>query len=196
MKKIKITTLIFASVVAAKAAAVAPLPMGWYLEVNGGGSKITDVSYVSGSSITTSGIGWNANGGYKFMPFFAAEAGYIQYASTSSKLAGNKVATATYYSYEGAAKALLPIGDTGAEFFAKLGIAHLHSKVKSTQFARNNGIPVSTGTNNVNGLFFGLGADYSFIPNAAANIQWQRAKGNSKTGTLNLYSVGLSYLFG
>lgn len=193
IKKITLTTIgVLMTSFMTSAMAVAPLPTGWYLEANGGSSKVSDASYADGSSLTNSGIAGNLNVGYKFIPFFAAEVGYTKYADTTSKINGVKVATASYYSYDIAARPLLPIGDTGAELFAKLGIAHLHSNVKSD----NSAYDVSTGTNNVNGYYFGLGADYSFLPMLAANVQWQRAKGNSKTGTLNLYSIGLSYLFG
>lgn len=178
--------------------AVSPLPNAWYLEANGGGSKVTNASYASNSSLSSSGIGWNLNVGYKFMPFFAGEIGYTNYAKTSSKVNGVKIATATYYSYDIAGKPILPIGDTGLELFAKLGIAHLNANVKASNssYAKANGIVVSTGSKNANGLYFGLGADYYFLPELAANVQWNRAKGNSKTGNLNLYSVGVSYLFG
>ena len=180
------------------AMAAAPLPMGWYLELNGGRSKVTNVSYAPGSSLSNSGIGWNLNGGYKFMPFCAAELGYTQYASTSSKINGVKIATATYYSYDLALKPILPVSDTGAELFAKLGIAYLNSNVKAANasYASANGITVSTGSHNTTRYYFGLGADYYFIPAAAVNLQWQRAQGNNQTGNLNLYSIGLSYLFG
>ncbi len=199
MKKIKIAliTMSMTSIGALTSAyAVAPLPTGWYVEANAGGSRISNASYAAGSSLSSSGLGWNINGGYKFIPFFTAEAGYTQYANTSAKIAGTKVATATSYSYDIAGKALLPIGDTGAELFAKLGAARLHSNVKSTTFATNNGIGVNTGTSNATGYYFGLGADYSFLPSAAVNAQWQRAKGNSTTGNMDLYSLGVSYLFG
>jgi len=198
IKKITLTTmgvLMLSAMTSAKA--VAPLPMGWFVEANGGSSKVSDANFAPGSSLTTSGIAGNLNVGYKFMPFFAAEVGYTKYANTTSKVNGTKIATTRYYSYDIAARPLLPIGDTGAELFAKLGIAHLNSNVKAsnTAYAAANGIVVTTGSNNVNGYYFGLGADYSFLPMLAANLQWQRAKGNSKTGTLNLYSIGLSYLF-
>lgn len=195
IKKISFIVAGIATLTAMNAAmAVAPLPTGWYLEGNVGNSKVSNVSYAAGSSLTSSGVGLNLNVGYKFIPFFGMEAGYTKYANTSSKVGNVKVASASYYSYDIAAKPLLPIGDTGAELFAKLGIAHLHSKV--TADSTVPGVAVSTGKNNVNGYYFGLGADYYFLPMAAINGQWQRAKGNSQTGTLDLYSLGLSYLFG
>lgn len=195
IKKLAVTVLGIATTTAITSAmAVPPLPTAWYAEVNGGSSKVSNASYAANSSLTSSGIGYNLNLGYKFIPFFGAELGYTKYASTSSKVGGVKVATGNYYSYDIAAKPLLPIGDTGAELFAKLGIAHLHSNITSDGSVP--GVSVTTGTNNVNGYYFGLGGEYYFMPMAAVNVQWQRAKGNSKTGTLDLYSLGLSYLFG
>ncbi len=202
MKSFKIITFASASMMTAclstGALAVAPLPIGWYLEANVGAPKISNVSYASNSSLSTSGLGWGINGGYKFMPFFAAEIGYTNYANSTAKVNGVKIATATYYSYDIAGKPILPIGDTGFELFAKLGIAHLNANVKSanSSYAKANNIVVSTGTKNVNGLYYGLGAEYYFIPALAVNGQWARAKGNSKTGNLSMYSLGVSYLFG
>lgn len=202
MKYFKQITLAAISILSAgvmtSAMAVAPLPMGWYVDANVGTAKVTNASYASGSSFSNSGVGWNLNVGYKFTPFFAAEAGYTNYANSTSKVNGVKIATATYYTYDAAGKGILPIGDTGAELFAKLGIAHLNSNVKAenSSYATANGIAVSTGTSNVNGYYYALGAAYYFIPALAGNIQWQRAKGNSKTGNLALTSLGISYLFG
>lgn len=200
MKKMKITTLMSIVSVCAVTSAMAavPMPGGWYLEANGGTSRISNASYVSGSSLSTAGLAWNVNGGYKFIPFFATEIGYTHYADSSAKVNGIKVAEATNYSYDAAFKPLLPIGDTGLELFAKLGVSHLHSNVKNTNtsYTTAHGIAVSTGTNNATSYYFGLGGDYSFLPALAVNAQWQRAKGNNKTGNLSLYSLGVSYLFG
>ncbi len=202
MKKIKkiwpALAGVVTTVVASSAMAVAPLPTGWYLEGNVGSSKVNDVNFVANSSLTNTGVAGNLNLGYKFIPFFATELGYTRYSDSTSKVNGVKVATTKYYSYDIAAKPLLPIGDTGMELFAKLGVAHLNSNVSNsnTTYTSTHGIVVTTGTSNVNGYYFGLGADYSFMPAVAVNGQWQRAKGNSRTGTQNLYSIGISYLFG
>src|SRR6185312_14148669 len=174
--------------------AVPSLPSGWYLEANGGYSRITNVNTGPDVSLSNSGLGFNVNGGYKFIPFFAAELGYTKYADSNLKFFGTKVATISYYSYDAAAKGLLPIGDTGAELFAKLGIAHLNASGKGA--SNNLGISVSSNSSSTNGYYFGLGADYSFMPAVAVNLQWQLAKGNSTIGNLNLYSLGVSYLFG
>jgi len=173
------------------------LPMGWYLEGNIGGSKISDVSYASGTNMSTTGVAWNLNAGYKFIPYFAAEIGYTSYGNANITSNGSNVGKNQVKSYDLAGKAILPIQDTGAELFAKLGAARAKSYVTVTNAAllAANGITLNTGRYNSTDLYFGLGGDYSFMPAAAVNIQWNRVAGTSKTGNLDLFSIGLTYLF-
>ena len=185
-----ITGLLAVCVLTAASAEV-PLPSGWYIEGNAGGFKSSNVSYLS----NTSGSALNINGGYKFMPFFAAEIGYTKYADITAKANGIEVAQISHYSYDLVGKGILPIGTTGAELFAKLGVGRINSKVSQSNSAYVISSSI-TGSHNVTGYYFGLGGDYSFMPNVAVNGQWQRAKGDSRTGNLDLYSIGVSYLFG
>lgn len=176
---------------------VAPLQVGWYLEGNLGVSKIGNVSYAPNTAITSSGLGWNINGGYKFMPYFAAEIGYTSYAKGTINFNGSKVGKDQAQSYDLVGKAILPIQDTGGELFAKLGAARAksHVTVTNASLLAGSGETLNTGQHNSTDLYFGVGADYSFIPNAAVNLQWNRVDGNSSTGNLDLFSLGLSYLF-
>ncbi|MCE3238832.1 MAG: hypothetical protein K0R24_1813 [Gammaproteobacteria bacterium] len=173
------------------------LPMGWYLEGNLGSSKISDVSYAAGTHLNTTGLGWNVNGGYKFIPYFAAEIGYTSYGNGNITLNSVKVGKDQVQSYDLAAKAIVPVQDTGAEIFAKLGAARAKSHVTVTNetVLAANGTTLNTGRYNSTNFYFGLGGDYSFMPNMAANIQWNRVAGKSKTGNLDLLSLGLTYLF-
>lgn len=177
--------------------AVAPLPEGFYLEANGGSSQSSDANYGPNSSYSGSGIGWNVNGGYKFIPFFATEVGYTHYASTEVKNgAGVKAATDDHYSYGVAGKGILPISDSGFELFAKLGVSWLHSQVNVSNTAAANSIPLNrTGTQTVMGVYLGAGGEYFLTPSIPINLQWAMAKGDDKTGNQNLYSIGLAYLF-
>lgn len=177
--------------------AVPPPPAGWYVEGNIGNSKITNVTYASGNSVSGSGRGWNVNGGYKFMPYFATEIGYTKYADAKGKISGTTIAQDSHYAYDIAGKAILPIADSGAEVFAKLGLASLrsHVTVENQSFVSANGIVVNSGSHHATGGYAGLGAQYTAWQALAVNAQWQYAKGNSKTGNYQLYSLGISYTF-
>ena len=77
----------------------------------------THYNSATGGSI----FGGNANVGYKFMPFFAAEVGYTAYANTEVKNGtGAKAGHVRSYSYDLAGKGIIPIGGSGFEAFAKL----------------------------------------------------------------------------
>lgn len=199
IKAIVFMIISFAAIAVASSAVLAAntLPAGWYVEGNLGQSRISDVNYGAGTSFGRTGFGWGGNAGYKFMPFFAAEAGYTKYDDTLIKnSAGTEAGKAKHYSLDLAGKAMLPIGATGIELFAKLGIAHIHSQVVVTNTAAASSTGINRGSRTTNGLFLGVGADYSVLPNFPINVQWTRAKGTSSTGTLDLFSVGLGYIFG
>lgn len=201
MKSIKKITFILTSMTALGftgfAMAEAPMPMGWYLEGNLGGSKISNVSYAPNTSISSTGLGWSLNGGYKFIPYFAAEIGYTSYANGTINFNGSKVGKDQAQSYDVAGKAIMPVQDTGVEIFAKLGVARAKSNVTATNAAllAANGETLNTGRHNSTDLYFGLGGDYAFMPNMAANLQWNRVDGTNKTGNLDLFSLGLNYMF-
>lgn len=180
------------------AMAVVSIPVGWYAEGNVGASYVNSANYGNGLSNDKRGWGWNINGGYKFAPYFGVEAGYTSYATVKIKSNGTQVAKAkNNYSVDIAAKGIFPISDTGFDVFGKLGISRVSSQVSATNaaLAAANGATINTGTNSKTGLYMGLGGEYYFTPNVAANVQWSRAKGNSTTGNLDLYSLGLSYIF-
>lgn len=194
MQSIKIVTLIAATITtftAATASASLALPNGWYIEGNAGSSK----AHISepGTSVSTSGFAWNINAGYKFMPFFAAEIGYTKYAPANISVSGTKIAKDTLYSYDIAGKGILPISDSGLDVFAKIGAAkakaHLVNTNPSFATVSNAGSTSSTS------LYYGIGGEYSFLPNLAANVQWNRVKGKSSVGNLDLLSAGLTYIF-
>lgn len=183
-----------AMAVAAPALAVMSVPFGWYLEGNVGSSHLSNVNY-SGSS-SSSGIGGSGFLGYKFMPYFAMEAGYTQYANSSIKdNTDTKAASVKHYSYGLAGRGILPITDSGFELFGKVGVQRINAKTSiSNQTAANN-LGISSSQHNTTGLLVGAGAQYYIMPELAVNGQWQRAQGNSNTGTEDLFSVGLSFIF-
>lgn len=202
MKRTKLLVLAAASIAVMSAAAstmaATPLPLGWYLEANAGSSRITNENYGTNISNSSSAFGWNLNGGYKFMPYFAGEIGYTHYGTIKIKSGGVQAGQAKNYSYYLAGKGILPISDSGFEAFAKLGIVRINNKLSITNSGvlSSNNASINSGTKNTTGVYLGVGGDYYFTNNVAVNAQWARAKGNSRSGNLDLYSLGISYLFG
>jgi len=178
-------------------ASATALPIGWYLEGNLGKTHMENMSYGPNTTASENGLGWNINLGYKFIPNFAAELGYTHYADASAKFNGTKVANDSHYSVDVAGKGVMPIYDSGIALFAKLGIARTHSHVSATNtdYINANSLSIYTGSHSATSYYLGLGADYAFMPNFLANLQWQRANGSSHTGRLDLYSIGFSYIF-
>ena len=184
--------------VSSMAMASVSVPFGWYAEGNVGSSRVSSVSYGSGISLDTSGFGWSFNVGYKFIPYFAGEIGYTNYAQVDGKFNDTKVAKGNYHSYDIAGKAIYPISDTGFSIFGKLGVGRVQSNITESNapFVAANGLAISTGSRSASGLYYGLGGEYYFMPNVAANVQWARINGSSTTGNLDLYSIGIGYVFG
>ncbi len=175
--------------------AVMSVPNGWYLEANAGSSHLSNKSYGAGSA-SSSGIGGNANIGYKFMPYVGLEIGYTQYATTSIKSQnGTKAGQDTHFSYDIAVKGILPIADSGFEGIAKLGAQRIKSHVSLKDNQAANQIGLTSGQHSSTGLYMGAGGQYYFYPELAVVAQWQRAQGSSGSGTEDLYSIGISFIF-
>ncbi len=187
------TSLTLLSLSIADTVAAMSIPYGWYVEGNIGTSNTSNDNYPSGTSTSTSGVGWNANVGYKFMPYFAAEAGYTRYSDTTIKSNGGTIATDKHYAFDLAGKGIVPISDSPVELFAKLGIQNLYSKTSISNSTAANSVGLSSGTNNTFGAYLGTGVQYSFTPAFGANLQWMRAVGDDSTGTMSLLSIGISY---
>ncbi|HEX4046146.1 MAG TPA: outer membrane beta-barrel protein [Gammaproteobacteria bacterium] len=179
--------------IASPARAELSLPYGWYVEGNVGSTHLSKKNYPGDSS--SSGIGGNANIGYKFMPYIAAEIGYTRYANTTVKdQFGTKAGTDKIFSADFAVKGILPIGGSGAELFAKLGVDRVYSNMHINNQTAANNIGLGHSDHSATGVYLGAGAQYSFVPEFAANIQWARANGSSSTGTMDFFSFGLAYI--
>jgi len=173
--------------------AVVSVPYGWYIDANAGSTHLSNVNYPGSSS--SSGLGGNVDVGYKFMPYFGAELGYTLYANSSIKTgAGTKAATVKHYSYDAAAKGILPISCSGFELFAKVGIDRVVSSNSISNAAAASSIGISSGSHSATGLYLAAGASYFFIPEMAIVVQWARAQGNSSSGNLDLLSGGLTFI--
>lgn len=175
--------------------AAIPPASGWYVEGNVGSSKQQNMSY-PGFSVSRERLAGSAALGYKFMPFMGLEGGYSIYSYNRITSGSTLVAKDRFYSYQLAIKGILPIMRTGFEPFAKVGVNRLRSRkqiIDPTLAAQNN---FEAGNKSSTGLYLGLGAQYYVMPELAIVAQWARAQGrNDATGSLDLYSVGLSFIF-
>jgi len=171
------------------------LPYGWYLEANGGSSNLSGDRLPG--SVSSSGIGYNANLGYKFMPYVAAEFGYTGYAnSTVKNSVGTKAGTVKHYMYDVAIRGILPFYTSGFEAFAKIGAQRLSANNSVQNTTAANQLGFASSSHSATGLFFGGGVQYYIMPELAINAQWAEAQGNSTTGNSSLLSAGLSFIFG
>lgn len=164
-------------------AAVPPTPT-WYTDLNGGYGAVHK-SYAGKSWLTKAG--WSIASGYRFLRNMAAEVCFTHYPNVDVNINGVS-AKDTHYSYDIAAKGILPIFCcSGFELFGKLGAGKLNSSTKGSGIHSNH---------YVRSYYFAAGASYYFLPTFSLNVQAARATGDSQTGSFNLYTIGLSSLFG
>jgi len=191
--KLAVLSLVTGITFAGVAFADMSIPYGWYVGPNIGITKLTNKSF-SGST-STSGISGSVNLGYKFMPYFAGEVGYSRYANTTARSGGTNVASYRYTSYDLAGKGIVPLNTSGFEVFGKLGIVRVNANVSIQDAAAASAVGISGGSRNSTGIYLGVGGQYYFMPEMAVVLQWARASGSSQTGTLDLWTIGFSYLF-
>ncbi|OGT36875.1 MAG: hypothetical protein A3F11_08830 [Gammaproteobacteria bacterium RIFCSPHIGHO2_12_FULL_37_14] len=171
-------------------------PYGWYAEGNLGSTRLINEDYPANSSNSSSGLGGNINVGYKFMPYVGVELGYTRYANTTiDDQNSTEAGSDKHYSYDLAGKGIIPIGTGNFELFGKFGIQRIYSSISISNTTAANNIGLGSGQHSTTGYYLGVGGEYYFSPEFAAVAQWARANGNSSTGTLDLYSVGVSYIF-
>lgn len=176
--------------------ATMPLPSGWYVEGNVGRSQQTDKSFPG--DVKNTGFGWNINAGYKFTQYVSGEVGFTHYAETRIRAPGySTVATDQHYSYDLAGKLTLPILNSGIDIFGKAGVGRINSytEIKNRAGVAANNYYFNTGVHSHTVPYFGSGLEFAIINNLMINAQWERAKGTNQTGDLDLYSVGLAFMF-
>jgi hypothetical protein len=172
------------------------VPFGWYVGTNQGVSRAYN-KYYPGGSIQRTGYGFSIDGGYRINLFLAGEIGYSHFAATNiNNSAGNQAASDSHYSFDLAGKLILPIGNTGAELYGKLGVARVKSNLGvNAANAAVNHLAFTAGSSCATGVYAAAGAEYSITSHFLANLQWARSQGNRYTGNMNLSSLGLAYIF-
>jgi opacity protein-like surface antigen len=172
------------------------VPFGLYIGTNQGISRAYNKSY-PGSSIKHTGYGFSLEAGYRINLYIAGEIGYSHFAPTTiNNSVGNQAASDSHYAFDLAGKLILPIGNTGAEVYGKVGVARVKSNlgVNAANAAVNN-LSYTPGSSCATGVYAAGGAEYAITPHFSANLQWARSQGNRYTGNMNLSSLGLSYIF-
>lgn len=194
--KIRLIASLATILFAAEAKAIMSNPYGWYFDANVGYTKLLDIS-LNGGSASTTGAGGSLTLGYKFMPYFGLEIGYTKYADSKvSDQAGANAGTLKSYSYDLSVKGIMPVYDSGMEFFAKLGVQRGHTRFSINNLAAADSINMTGTSSSHTGLYIGAGGQYYFMPELAVMGQWARAVGNQSVGTLDLYSIGITFTFG
>ena len=162
----------------------------WYVGAHMGVSRTHDKAAPgSGNSVTQIGPGWTVNLGYQFVQFYratlAAELGYTQYHNSNETTVGTNVASTEHFSTYLAAVVQYPIVNKFS-VVGKLGLAYSYAKKVFTA----GGASASA---NDYSPYYGAGIAYQVTPNAAFLLQWARARGDSKTGSTDLTSLGVTY---
>lgn len=171
-----------------------PVPMfvpSWYVGFHLGESRTHDSPAPgSGDSVTQIGPGWTANLGYQFVQFYratiAAELGYTQYHNSNETLPGINVASTEHFATYLAAVGQYPLVHN-FNILGKLGFAYSYAKKVFTGGG-------SASANDVS-LYWGAGFSYNVTQQASLVLQWARVRGNNKTGSTDLTSLGFNYSF-
>jgi len=206
MKKITMGLVAVSFLLAKSALAAVSAPAGFYVEGNVGES-FGHISAPSGFHSDENGLAGNVNLGYKFNPYLAAEAGYTQYATSKFNATGtdgfitaSANARVKQAAMDLAIKGILPIEDSGFELFGKLGVARIQQNISTnvavSDIFGDSAVTSGSGSQHSTNAYYGVGAQYAFTSNVIGNVQFTRAQGNSDTGSLDLASAGISYLFG
>lgn len=174
-----------------------PPPRGWYVEGNVGYSNISDTSFGNNVKIDSSNWGFNINGGYKFIPYFAMELGFTRFGTSDINFNNVTVAKYTPDAWDLTTKAILPIQNSGFELFAKVGVARISASMSicNQGVINANGLTITNDTTSTTGVYYGIGGEYYFWPETAIHVSWVEAIGNNSTGNLELTSIGISRIF-
>lgn len=165
---------------------------GFYIGASIGESRVHDKKTPGlNDSVTQIGPGWSADLGYRFIEFYkvvlAAELGYTQYYHSSENTPGVNVATTEHFGSYAALVGQYPLF-YNLSILGKLGVAYSYAKKVFTASGASKSANTYSG-------YYGLGVAYNVTPQAALNLQWARAHGNSRTGSNDLTSLGIIYSF-
>lgn len=185
---------------------------GFYVGVQGGASRAddgdalknnTEKSHLFGYEWKEGGFGWRALAGYQINRNFAIEGGYSLFADNNYQAYGRYNLTQKVSAWDVVGKAILPVGDSNFDVYAKAGAAYQINKFDGLVGGDNSSKKVRP--------VAGIGAAYNFDNGLAVDVSWTRIFGNDDTtfkrvapnvAVLNigqpnsdLVAVGLTYTF-
>lgn len=161
----------------------------------------TNTAAALSSSDSGSGNQWRLQGGYRFNPYLAVEAGYIDFGKAkyqASYTGGSAQGSLKAGGFDVVALASLPVNDSFS-IFGKAGM--VAAKVKSN-LAVVGGAAAASGSASDNSIrpLLGVGARYKLTDNVDLRADYDHVSGlgsSSKTGKMdsNMVSLGAVYNF-
>lgn len=170
---------------------------GWYVEGAGGVAYLSSMNYPSGTTADHTGGAGTVNVGYKFFPYLGSEMGYSFFSTNDVKnSSGTVISSNSHYAYYLAVRGIYPFPLTGLEGFARLGGGRMNTDITIKNASAASAVGLNRGgKKSAMGLLAGFGAQYYFLPQVAGVLAWQVTEGDNRTGTENLFSIGLSAIF-
>jgi uncharacterized repeat protein (TIGR01451 family) len=208
LRRTAVAALLAAAAVGAQAAEA-----GWYAGAGYGqmnarasagqlASDLNGLGYTAQVTLDDTDTGWKIVGGYRFSPWLAVEAGYVDLGEVSSVINASvldvdQLATdvsrvhpwaITGVSLSGVAS--YPIGDFS--LFAKLGAVRWSAEALARVVPA--GTPQAKIEDKGTGLTYGLGADYN-IPNTAFTVRAEWERFQTRRNDPEFWSLSLMYRF-
>jgi len=203
LRKIVLTSVLASSTLAVMTANAA-LPSGLYVSGQVGYADTNRPSTLN-PNLANDGLAGRLAIGYKLIPSFAVELGYLQLPTTEvSKYTPWHFATLSnqQHAIDVVAKGILPI-TSNVNIYGKLGAAYLTTQIQGTKTVDN--IPVTVDLNSQQGIEkrqwapeVAIGMGYDITPNVSVDTSLTHIQtiGNNRPGNIDFLAVGVAYTFG
>jgi hypothetical protein len=203
LRKIVLTSVLASSTLAVMTANAA-LPSGLYVSGQVGYAD-TNRPLTLSPNLANDGLAGRLAIGYKLIPSFAVELGYLQLPTTevSKYIPGHFVTLSNQqHAIDVVAKGILPI-TSNVNIYGKLGAAYLTTQIQGTTTVDN--IPFTVDLNSQLGIEkrqwapeVAIGMGYDITPNVSVDTSLTHIQtiGNNRPGNIDFLAVGVAYTFG
>lgn len=158
----------------------------WYVAGNLGLSRVYDnAAPNSNNSVDENGPGWDADIGYQINKFFGAEIGYSQYYNSREMSGSTIVARTTHFATHLDATGRYPVYEK-LSVLGKVGAAYAYAQKMFTATGASASAALVT-------PYLAAGLAYELTPRVNMVGQWSFVRGNSKTGSNTLYTLGMEF---